>query len=86
MKRPSIWKLVGLAGLAGVAATGVVVARAERERRSYTPEDVRARLQDRLAQVDAARAATNGSGPAQVERSRGSFAARLRMWWTSHHG
>jgi hypothetical protein len=69
-----------------VAATGVVLTRAERERRSYTPEDVRTRLQDRLAQVDAARAATNGSGPAQLERSRGSVADRLRTWWTSHHG
>jgi hypothetical protein len=40
---------VGLAGLAGVAATGVVVARAERRRRAYTPEQVRDRLHKRLA-------------------------------------
>ena len=38
---------MGLAGLAGVAATGVVVARAERKRRAYTPDEVRARLQER---------------------------------------
>ena len=44
-----MWKLVGLAGLAGVAATGVAAARSERQRRAYTPEEVRARLQDRLA-------------------------------------
>jgi hypothetical protein len=44
------WKVVGLAGLAGVAATGVVVARAERRRRAYTPEQVRARLHERLAE------------------------------------
>jgi hypothetical protein len=43
------WKVVGLAGLAGVAATGVVVARAERRRRAYTPEQVRDRLHKRLA-------------------------------------
>ena len=43
------WKLLGLAGLAGVAATGVVVARNERQRRAYTPDDVRARLHDRHA-------------------------------------
>lgn len=42
------WKLVGLAGVVGVAATGVVVARGERERRAYTPEEIRARLHTRL--------------------------------------
>ncbi len=52
MKRTSMWKLVGLAGLAGVAATGVAVARAERQRRSYTPEQVRVRLHDRLASME----------------------------------
>ena len=46
------WKIVGLAGLAGVAATGVAIARAERKRRAYTPDEVRARLHARLAEVD----------------------------------
>lgn len=45
----TVWKLLGVAGLAGVAASGVVMARAERRRRAYTPEEVRARLQDRVA-------------------------------------
>jgi hypothetical protein len=45
------WKVVGLAGLAGVAATGVVVARRERQRRSFTPEQVRDRLQARYAEA-----------------------------------
>jgi hypothetical protein len=44
-----LWKLLGLAGLAGVAATGVVVARNERQRRAYTPDDVRSRLHERHA-------------------------------------
>ena len=52
------WKVLGLAGLAGVAATGVVTARAERRRRAYTPEEIRARLHERVA---AARAAEPGS-------------------------
>ena len=43
------WKLLGLAGLAGVAATGAVLVRNERQRRSYTPDDVRTRLHDRHA-------------------------------------
>jgi hypothetical protein len=41
------WKWLGLAGVVGVAATGAVVARAERRRRSYTPEEVRDRLHAR---------------------------------------
>jgi hypothetical protein len=41
---------VGLAGLAGVAATGVVVARAERKRRAYTSDEVRERLHQRLSE------------------------------------
>ena len=42
-----LWKWIGVAGVAGVAATGAVVARNERQRRSYTPDDVRARLHER---------------------------------------
>lgn len=42
-----LWKLLGIAGLAGVAATGAVIARGERERRSYTPDQVRERLHER---------------------------------------
>jgi hypothetical protein len=45
------WKVVGLAGLAGVAATGVVLARAERRRRAYTPEEIRERLHERVAEA-----------------------------------
>jgi hypothetical protein len=54
------WKWLGLAGLAGVAATGVVVARAERRRRSYTPEEIRSRLHERVAES----AARRGDRPA----------------------
>lgn len=42
------WKIVGLAGIVGVVATGALVARNERERRAYTPDEVRDRLQERL--------------------------------------
>jgi hypothetical protein len=48
------WKVVGLAGVAGVAATGVVVARRERQRRSFTPEQVRDRLHARYDEINAA--------------------------------
>lgn len=43
-----IWKAVGLAGLAGVAATGVIIARDRRQRADLTPEQVRERLHERL--------------------------------------
>jgi hypothetical protein len=46
------WKVVGLAGLAGVAASGVVIARRERQRRSFTPEQVRDRLHARYAEIN----------------------------------
>jgi hypothetical protein len=45
------WKIVGLAGLAGVAATGVAIARGERRRRAYTPDEIRARLHARAAEA-----------------------------------
>jgi hypothetical protein len=45
------WKVVGLAAFVGVAATGVAVARAERRRRAYTPEEIRERLRARLTEA-----------------------------------
>jgi hypothetical protein len=45
------WKVLGLAGVAGVAATGVVVARRERQRRAFTPDEVRDRLHARYAET-----------------------------------
>ncbi|WP_169988872.1 hypothetical protein [Microbispora sp. H10836] len=48
------WKILGLAAFTGVAATGVVIARAERRRRAYTPEEIRDRLRARHAEAVAA--------------------------------
>jgi hypothetical protein len=45
------WKIAGLAGLAGVAATGVVIARAERKRRAYSADEIRDRLHTRVAEA-----------------------------------
>jgi hypothetical protein len=59
------WKIVGLAGLAGVAATGVVVARRRRTERTYTPDELRARLRQRLAEVS-----TDGDQAARTSTSR----------------
>jgi hypothetical protein len=47
------WKLIGIAGVAGVAATGVVVARKRRAHEEYDPDELRERLHRRLAEVEA---------------------------------
>jgi hypothetical protein len=47
------WKLIGVAGLAGVAATGAVIARKRRAQRDYDPGELRERLHRRLAEIDA---------------------------------
>jgi hypothetical protein len=48
---PWSWKIVGLAGLAGVAATGLLVARNRRPQSDLTPDELRARLHRRLAEA-----------------------------------
>ena len=50
----NIWKWIGLAGAAGVVAGGVLVARDQRRREAYTPDEIRARLHQRLAEAEAA--------------------------------
>jgi hypothetical protein len=52
VRRGTVLKLLGLAGLAGVAAGGAVLARGERQRRAYSPDDVRARLRERHAELE----------------------------------
>jgi hypothetical protein len=64
------WKLIGLAGLAGVAATGVVVARKRRAQRSYDPDELRDRLHRRLAEVSGHRRVVSpGSEPGASRRA-----------------
>ena len=50
----NLWKVLGLAGLAGVAAAGVIIAREQRQRTQLAPEEIRARLHERLEQAPAA--------------------------------
>jgi hypothetical protein len=69
-----LWKLLGLAGLAGVAAGGVVLARNERQRRAYTPDDVRSRLHERAA---AATDAAAPASPAELTAGRTHRLARI---------
>jgi hypothetical protein len=46
-----LWKALGLAGLAGVAASGAIIARDQRQRTQLRPDEIRERLHQRLAQV-----------------------------------
>ena len=46
-----LWKALGLAGLAGVATTGAIIARNQRARAQLTPDQVRERLHQRLEQT-----------------------------------
>lgn len=45
------WKILGVAAFAGVAAGGVLIAKDERRRDAYTPDEVRDRLHTRLAEA-----------------------------------
>ena len=46
------WKVLGVAAFAGVAAGGVLIAKDERRRRAYTPDEIRDRLHARVAEAD----------------------------------
>lgn len=48
-------KLFGAAGIAGVAATGILAARSERRRQAYEPDEIRERLHKRYARIQARR-------------------------------
>ncbi|AFR50048.1 MULTISPECIES: hypothetical protein [Gordonia] len=55
----NFWKWLGLAGAVGVATGGAMVARDQRQRKSYSADDVRARLHQRLDETG-----TEDGGPA----------------------
>lgn len=59
------WKPIGLAGLAGVAATGVIIVRKRRSHRDYDPDELRERLHSRLA--GASTGAANGTARAAAD-------------------
>ncbi|WP_109773230.1 hypothetical protein [Quadrisphaera granulorum] len=59
-RRASLWKALGLAGIASVVATGAVVARDARRRQQLTPDQVRGRLQERYAALEAERTPDSG--------------------------
>ncbi|MDR3657015.1 MAG: hypothetical protein P4L48_15555 [Mycobacterium sp.] len=67
----SIWKWLGLAGVAGVVAGGALVVRDRRRRRAYSADEVRARLHQRLAESEAEGfQSKSGSAAASTENKR----------------
>ena len=48
MNKAKLWRLLGLGGVVGVAATGAVIVRDQRRRAQMTPDEVRNRLRERL--------------------------------------
>ncbi len=58
-----VWKALGLAAFAGVAATGAVIIRDQRRRRACTPDEVRDRLHARLAETPGTRQPPPDSRP-----------------------
>lgn len=67
----SVWKWIGLAGVAGVVAGGVLVARDQRKRRAYTPDEIRSRLHQKLAEYEAnGFQSKSGSGSASTANNR----------------
>ncbi|MBF6131511.1 hypothetical protein IU501_00625 [Nocardia otitidiscaviarum] len=72
------WKAVGLAGAAGVVATGVVIVRAERRRRAYTPDQVREQLHIRYVQATAAEQPPTAPAPEPAVGIRARIRERLR--------
>lgn len=58
-----LWRVLGVAGLAGVAATGVIIARDQRRRAQLTPDQVRDRLHQRLEEIQAAAAGETNDHP-----------------------
>ncbi|MBI2701705.1 MULTISPECIES: hypothetical protein [Mycobacterium] len=67
----NVWKWIGLAGVAGVVAGGALVVRDQRKRRAYTPDEIRARLHQRLADSDSdGYRSRSGSGSASTANNR----------------
>ncbi|QDQ97625.1 hypothetical protein FO059_10190 [Tomitella fengzijianii] len=76
MRKGTVWKALGLAGAAGVVASGVLVVRSERSRRAYSPDEIRERLHQRHARAAASETA---AVPLVAERRRPLTAARRAL-------
>ena len=78
------WKLLGVAGLAGLVATGALTVRQERRRAAYTPEEIRTRLHARHAEAQAELARREVVLEATAAPPR-TLADRLHLVLRRHH-
>jgi len=65
-----LWKALGLAGLAGVAATGAIIARDQRQRAQLSPDQVRERLHRRVEEADLAQGPPGDPGHSSDSTAR----------------
>ncbi|TCN58183.1 hypothetical protein EV641_101285 [Rhodococcus sp. SMB37] len=77
LRTSTLWKLLGLAGVVGVAATGAITLRNERRRRDYSPEEIRSVLHERYARAVAARDGTEEVPLTEVPMSAKTRIRRL---------
>ncbi|KZF05490.1 MAG: hypothetical protein WBD41_30700 [Rhodococcus sp. (in: high G+C Gram-positive bacteria)] len=68
-----LWKILGLAGVVGVAATGALVVKSERTRRAYTPDEVRDQLHTRHAEARTAPVTEPSSQRSRMARWKDKF-------------
>ncbi|MET0196532.1 hypothetical protein CH289_23685 [Rhodococcus sp. RS1C4] len=68
-----LWKVLGLAGVVGVAATGALVVKSERTRRAYAPDEVRAQLHRRFAEAAETEPPPPLPTPTRGQRLRAKF-------------
>jgi hypothetical protein len=68
-----LWKILGLAGVVGVAATGALVVKSERTRRAYTPDEVRDQLHTRHAEARTTAVAEPSSQRSRMARWKAKF-------------
>ena len=73
------WKLLGLAGAAGVAATGAVVSRNRRPQSDYTPEELRECLQHALTRAGAPKLMTGELIVTLCDHAQGNLRALMNM-------
>jgi hypothetical protein len=65
-----LWKALGLAGLAGVAATGAIIARDQRQRAQLSPEQVRERLHRKVEEAGREQAVDHAGGQSSDSTAR----------------
>ena len=81
-----LWKALGLAGFAGIAATGAILVRDERRRAKLTPEQVRDRLHERVKALPPQTSEASGVVASHRSPSRKRSVGSMRRRLSRHTG